>query len=124
MNESLSMGTYACGVPEVVSKSKSQNLMIYSNEKEILFIVMIVKYFAFLLETEHDDDILGDTFLLPFASFPLLLFSYVISLRIPWVLCISTAAGIISLVLHLQPFHEQVLMLLGPPYLKFYKLSP
>ena len=37
---------------------------------------------------------------------------------------ISTAAGIISLVLHLQPFHERVLMLLGPPYLKFYKLSP
>ena len=37
---------------------------------------------------------------------------------------LSTAAGITSLVLHLQPFHELVLMLLGPPYLKFYKLSP
>jgi len=37
---------------------------------------------------------------------------------------ISTAAQIISRVLHLQPFHEQVLMLLGPPYLKFYKFAP
>ena len=37
---------------------------------------------------------------------------------------ISTATGIISLVLHLQPFHEQVVKLLDLPYLKFYKLSP
>jgi transposase len=39
-------------------------------------------------------------------------------------LSISTATGVTSLVLHLQSFHEQVLTLLGPPYLKFYKLSP
>jgi transposase len=37
---------------------------------------------------------------------------------------LSTAAGSILQVLHLRPFHEQVLMLLGPPYLKFYKLAP
>jgi transposase len=39
-------------------------------------------------------------------------------------LLIHSAAGITSLVLHLQPFHELVLRLLGPPYQKFYKLSP
>ena len=37
---------------------------------------------------------------------------------------ISTAAGSTLQVLHLRPFHEQVLMLLGPPYLKFYQSSP
>jgi transposase len=35
-----------------------------------------------------------------------------------------TAGGETCLVLHLQPFHEQVLRLLGPAYLKFYQLSP
>jgi transposase len=38
-------------------------------------------------------------------------------------LLISTPAGITQLVLHLRPFHEQVLRLLGPPYQKFYKLT-
>jgi transposase len=37
---------------------------------------------------------------------------------------ISTAAGSTLQVLHLRLFHEQVLMLLGPPYLEFYKSSP
>jgi len=36
----------------------------------------------------------------------------------------STAAGSITQILHLRPFHEQVLMLLGPPFLKFYQFSP
>lgn len=36
---------------------------------------------------------------------------------------ISAADGSITHVLHLRPFHEQVLMLLGPPYLKFYQFA-
>jgi hypothetical protein len=39
-------------------------------------------------------------------------------------LLIVTPAGITSLVLHLLPFHQQVLMLLGPSYQKLYKLTP
>jgi len=39
-------------------------------------------------------------------------------------LAISTPVGMTSLVLHLRPVHEQVLMLLGPPYQKFYQLTP
>ncbi len=39
-------------------------------------------------------------------------------------LLIHSAAGMTSLVLHLQPFHEHVLALLGPSYQKFYQLSP
>lgn len=36
---------------------------------------------------------------------------------------ISTPSGVTTLVLHLGPFHEQVLRLLGPPYQQFYKLT-
>lgn len=36
---------------------------------------------------------------------------------------ISTPRGVTTLVLHLGPFHEQVLRLLGPPYQQFYKLT-
>jgi transposase len=39
-------------------------------------------------------------------------------------LLIRSAVSVSALVLHLQPFHEQVLMLLGPPYQQFYKLTP
>jgi transposase len=39
-------------------------------------------------------------------------------------LLIVTPAGITSRVLHLLPFHHQVLMLLGPPYQKLYQLPP
>ena len=38
-------------------------------------------------------------------------------------LVISTSGSVTTLVLHLRPFHEQVLRLLGPPYQKFYKLT-
>ena len=39
-------------------------------------------------------------------------------------LLIFTPGGVTTLVLHLQPFHEQVLRLLGPPSQKFYTLTP
>ena len=39
-------------------------------------------------------------------------------------LLIVTHAGITSRVLHLLPFHQQVLMFLGPPYQKLYNLPP
>jgi transposase len=39
-------------------------------------------------------------------------------------LLISTPVDVTTLVLHLRPFHEQVWRLFGPPYQKFYKLTP